>query len=398
MAPPTPPPVTFAELARLFLRMSLTAFGGPVAHIAMIEDEVVNRRQWLTREHFLDLVAATNLIPGPNSTEVMIHIGYVMRGLPGAILTGTCFIAPSFLITVLIATLYVQAGEVPAVAGILGALFWGIRPVILAIIAQVGYRLAVSTFKSNLLWGLFGTSTLILLALPQLPEVIVMLAAGLIYALVQTRTQVQLTAFLLPLLPDLSRFTQVTSASAATLWDIFWYFLRIGSVLFGTGHVLASYIQQDVVSGFGWLNQQQFLDAFAMGQTTPGPVLTTVGAVGYMVAGLPGAILGTVGIFLPAFVLVIVTAPLIPRMRANRFLGAFLTGVNAGVIAAILVTLIDLLAGTFRTPDGSQWSFIALVVGIGSLAVLVRYKINSTWLIALGGLIGLLVYGLGVMV
>jgi chromate transporter len=385
-------------LARLFLRMSLTAFGGPVAHIAMIEDEVVNRRQWLTREHFLDLVAATNLIPGPNSTEVMIHIGYVMRGLPGAILTGTCFIAPSFLITVLIATLYVQAGEVPAVAGILGALFWGIRPVILAIIAQVGYRLAVSTFKSNLLWGLFGTSTLILLALPQLPEVIVMLAAGLIYALVQTRTQVQLTAFLLPLLPDLSRFTQVTSASAATLWDIFWYFLRIGSVLFGTGHVLASYIQQDVVSGFGWLNQQQFLDAFAMGQTTPGPVLTTVGAVGYMVAGLPGAILGTVGIFLPAFVLVIVTAPLIPRMRANRFLGAFLTGVNAGVIAAILVTLIDLLAGTFRTPDGSQWSFIALVVGIGSLAVLVRYKINSTWLIALGGLIGLLVYGLGVMV
>jgi chromate transporter len=397
MTPATPPPVTYAELARLFLRMSVTAFGGPVAHIAMIEEEVVNQRKWLSREHFLDLVAATNLIPGPNSTEVMIHIGYVMRGLPGAILTGTCFIAPSFLITVLIAALYVQGGEIPAVAGVLAALFWGIRPVIVAIIAQVGYRLAVTTFKDRLLWGLFAVGTVILLAFPQVPEVIVMLAAGLIYALVQTRTQVPITAFLLPLLPDLSRFAQAATTSAATLWDIFWYFLRIGSVLFGTGHVLASYIQQDVVSGFGWLNQQQFLDAFAMGQTTPGPVLTTVGAVGYMVAGLPGAILGTVGIFLPAFVLVIVTAPLIPRMRANRFLGAFLTGVNAGVIAAILVTLIDLLGGTFRTADGSQWSLIALVLGIGSLAVLIRYKLNSTWLIALGGLVGIAVSALGVM-
>jgi chromate transporter len=175
-----------------------------------------------------------------------------------------------------------------------------------------------------------------------------------------------------------------------SLWDIFFYFLKIGSVLFGSGYILIAYIQQDVVDTFGWLTGKQLLDAVAIGQTTPGPVLTTVTAVGYIVAGLPGAITATLGVFLPSFILVILTAPLIPKMRGIRPLSDFLSGVNAGVIAAILVTLIDLLGTALKTPDGTAWSPISIIVALGTLMLLIRYKTNATWLIVLGGLIGLI--------
>lgn len=394
---PSSPSVTYGDLIRLFLKLSLTAFGGPIAHIAMAEDEIVVRRGWMTRDHFLDLVAATNLIPGPNSTEVMIHVGYVTKGIPGALLAGACFIGPAFLLTLALAVLYSSTGQIPQIEAIL----WGIKPVIVAIIAQAGYRLAITALKNRALWILLIVSLAVVLFTP-VPEVIVMIAAGVVYGLYVTGfggTVAAMVAFLNPHPVPLSLmargntlFTSTLSlvqAAPASLWDIFFYFLKIGSVLFGSGYVLISYIQQDVVNGFGWLTGRQLLDAVAIGQLTPGPVSTTVAVVGYIIAGLAGAIAATMGIFLPSFVLVILTAPLIPKMRQSKFLGGFLSGVNAGVIAAILVTLIELTGAALRTLDGSTWSPVAILLALVALALLIRYKTNATWLILMGGVVGL---------
>lgn len=383
--------VTYGDLIRLFLRLSLTAFGGPIAHIAMAEDEIVTRRGWLTREHYLDLVAATNLIPGPNSTEVMIHVGYVTKGIPGALVAGACFIVPAFLLTLILAVLYSTTGQIPQIEAIL----WGIKPVIVAIIANVGYRLALTALKNRALWVLFAASVAVVILTP-VPEVIVMVAAGVIYGLYVTGMSGSVAA-LIALLPDLTHRTptlnplllQTALAAPPSLWNIFFYFFKIGSVLFGSGYVLISYIQQDVVNGFGWLNGRQLLDAVAIGQLTPGPVSTTVAVVGYIIAGVPGAIAGTLGIFLPCFILVILTAPLIPKMRQSKFLGGFLSGVNAGVIAAILVTLIELTGAALRTLDGTTWSPVAILLALITLGLLIRYKVNATWLILLGGIVGL---------
>lgn len=381
--------ISYGELIRFFTRLSITAFGGPVAHIAMGEDEIVHRRKWLTREHYLDLIAATNLIPGPNSTEVMIHVGYTLRGIPGAIVTGTCFIVPAFLLTLVLSVLYVNTGSLPQA----NALFWGIKPVIVAIIANAGYRLMQSALRGRDLWVLFVICAIVI-GLLNAPEVIVMLVAGVLYAVYQTGRgsimAVWLAAGAHPLLQ-----TAVTSAATPSLFDLFAYFLRIGAVLFGSGYVLIAYIQQDVVNTFGWLTGQQLLDAIAIGQTTPGPVSTTAAVVGYILAGVPGAVVSTTGIFLPSFVFVILSAPLIPRMRRSRFMSAFLTGVNAGVIAAILVTLIDLTRVALLSLNGAQFSLLAIALAAGSLFALVRFNLNATWLIASGGVIGLIAGQIG---
>lgn len=380
--------VSYAALARLFLRMSLTAFGGPVAHIAMGEDEIVTRRRWISREHYLDLIAATNLIPGPNSTEVMIHVGYVLRGIPGAIVGGFCFIFPSFLLTLALAMGYVSSGALPAVESAL----WGISPVIVAIIAVAGVRLAPSALTTQMHWVMFVASIAALVLL-DIPEVMVMLGAGGIYALIVTRTSLggaSLIAFTPLVAQAVETAAQTVKAGAL---DLFLYFLRIGSVLFGSGYVLIAYIQQDLVNTFGWLTATQLLDAIAIGQVTPGPVSTTAAVVGYIVDGFPGAVLATIGVFLPCFVLVILTAPLIPKMRQSKFLSAFLTGVNIGVIAAILVTVVNLALEASRPVDGdasgiSTW--VAVGLALLAFAGMTRFRLNATWLIALGGLVGLL--------
>ncbi len=353
------PRVSYGALARLFIRLSLLAFGGPVAHVAIAEDELVARRHWMTREHYLDLIAATNLIPGPNSTEVMIHVGYTLRGIPGAILTGACFILPTFFLTLALSVVYVSTGSIPTVE----ALLWGIKPVIVAIIFNAGYRLVPSALKSRLLWLTFaGAVGAILLGVP---EVIAMLGAGAIYAVIETRIR-----------PPLLWLTFVSHAPAllqpvaagmrAGVFDVFFYFLKIGSVLFGTGYVLIVYIQQDLVNTFKWLSARELLDAIAIGQITPGPVSTTATVVGYIVAGLPGAFAATLGIFLPCFVLVILTAPLIPRMRRSRFMSAFLNGVNAGVIAAILITVAKLAGETLQPLGGvAVTTYVAVGAGAG---------------------------------
>ena len=383
---PTLPKVTYWQLARLFLRLSITAFGGPVAHIAMGQDEIVTRRKWLTHEHYLDLIAATNLIPGPNSTEVMIHVGYVLRGIPGAIVSGLSFIVPAFLLTLVLSIIYVQTGTLPQAH----ALFWGIKPVIVAIIANAGWRLIPSALTSRTLWILFA-ACLIAAGLLNIPEVLMMLGAGLIYALYKTqRPNAAMWLGIQPLLQ-----TAVTTAANPSLLDIFAYFLRTGAVLFGSGYVLFAYIQQDVVNTFGWLTGQQLLDAIALGQTTPGPVSTTAAVIGYILAGLPGAVVATVGIFLPCFVFVILSAPFIPKMRRSPFMSAFLSGVNAGVIAAILLTLIDLTRVALLNLASTQISSLAVLLAVGSLFTLIRFQINATWLIVIGGVVGLIAGWIG---
>lgn len=378
------PKVSYGELARLFIRLSLVAFGGPVAHVAMAEDELVARRGWLTREHYLDLMAATNLIPGPNSTEVMIHVGYTLRGIPGAILTGSCFILPTFFLTLALAVVYVSSGTIPAVE----ALLWGIKPVIVAIIANAAYRLVPSALKSRLLVLTFaGASAAILFF--GVPEVVAMLGAGVIYALVAVRVRPPFTAAALLLQPAMKLTDAVARAGVS---EVFLYFLKIGSVLFGSGYVLIAYIQQDLVNTFKWLSARELLDAIAIGQITPGPVSTTATVVGYIVAGLPGAFAATFGIFLPSFILVILTAPLIPKMRRSPFLSALLNGVNAGVIAAILITVARLAGEALAPFEGfPATTVIAVVLALLALLALIRWRINATWLILAGGLAGLAV-------
>lgn len=380
--------VSYGELARVFLRLSVTAFGGPVAHIALGEDELVTRRRWLTREHYLDLIAAANLIPGPNSTEVMIHVGHSLRGIPGALLSGLCFIGPAFLITLALGILYVNSGALPEVE----ALFRGIQPVIVAVIAGAGWRLLRSALQGPTLWLLFAFGAA-LLAATELPEVLVMLLTGLLHVAWQSRATRALPAFLLSGLPALPG--QVLLASGAPgLGELFLYFLRIGAILFGSGYLLVAYIQQDLVLSYGWLGAQQLLDAIAIGQTTPGPVLTTATAIGMIVAGLPGALLATLGIFLPSFIFVMLSAPFIPRLRKSAPVRHFLAGVHAAVVAAILVTLLELARAAMTDSAGQPW-LPGMALCALSLVALIRLQVNATWLVLIGGAAGLLLHAAG---
>ena len=390
--------VSYAELARLFARLSAVAFGGPIAHLALIEDEVVTRRKWITREHFLDVVAATNLIPGPNSTETMIHIGYTMRGIPGALVAGFCFITPAFLITLALAVLYVSSGTIPEME----ALLWGIKPVIISVILVAAYRLVPTALKNRLLW-LTAIAAGAVIALFDLPEALVMIGAGIVYAVIKVGALGGggFTGLLLiAVQPSVQIAAQVAEGARAGLWEIFAYFVKVGSVLFGSGYVLVTFLQRDLVEGFGWLSAREMLDAIAIGQLTPGPVLTATTVVGYILAGLPGAVLATVGVFLPSFVLVILTAPLIPRMRRSRWMGAFLSGVNAAVVAAIVVTVVGLIGEALRPLNGADVSvggvsLLALLLAVGALIALIRWCLNATWVIVAGGAIGLLLGLLG---
>lgn len=366
-------------------------------------DEIVVRRRWLTREEYLDLMAAVNLIPGPNSTEVMIHTGYMMKGIPGAILAGACFIIPSLIITIALTALVVAGGSLTAVESI----FWGLKPVIVAIIAVAGVRLIPGALKTRALIMLAVTAVIALVVL-NLPEIVVILGSGVVFALIQVILRGGLGgaalliggAFQAASL-NVSRYAEPIAQAAAALsvpsaLDLFWYFLRIGSILFGTGYVLFAYVQQDLVETYRWLTQQQLLDAIAIGQFTPGPVFTAAGSMGYMTAGLPGALAGAFGIFLPSFVFVILSAPFIPRMRQSRILSAFLDGLNAAVVAAIGVVVVE-LAGAALLPysGGFEAGLPISVIGVSLIAVslvaLLRFKINATWMLIIGGVVGLIV-------
>ncbi|HZP45610.1 MAG TPA: chromate efflux transporter [Candidatus Binataceae bacterium] len=362
------------ELMRLFFRLGVTAFGGPAAHIAMMEDEVVRRRQWLTREAFLDMISACNLIPGPNSTEMAIHIGHRRAGFVGLLVAGISFIVPAASITIVLAWAYVRFGHLPTAAGVL----YGIKPVIIAVVLQAIWRLGRVALH---------TPTLILLAIVAtaaaffgVDEMIVLLGAGVL-AILTLRMREGLSAVV-------AASATAVKAGAATaapfaLGALFLIFLKIGAVLFGSGYVLLAFLQADLVDRTHWLTQAQLLDAVAVGQFTPGPVFTTATFVGYLLGGNLGALAATIGIFLPAFFFVSISGPLLPVVRRSRLAGAFLDGVNAGSFALMVVVTWQL--GRTAIVD---WPTLALAVA--SAVLLLRFRLNSAWLVIGGGSIGAL--------
>jgi chromate transporter len=365
-------PSRLSEVMRLFLRLGATGFGGPAAHISMMQEEVVDKRQWLSRQGFLDLLGATNLIPGPNSTEMTIHIGYLRAGWRGLLLGGASFILPAMLITMGFGWIYVTYGSVPA----LDWLMAGIYPVVIAIIFKALVDLGRQAIKGWLA-AILGLATFVLYLLG-VNEVLLLLAGAVVALLAanQARKMAGLAV------PALGLFA-AQQASVYSLSTLFFTFLKIGFVLYGSGYVLLAFLHSNFVEGLGWLTQDQLLTAITIGQVTPGPVFTTATFIGYILGGVPGALAATVGIFLPAFVLVAVTNPYIPRMRASAGASALLDGVNAVSLGLMGGVTLQLSRTAFI-----DWLTIAL--GLISLLCLFRYRINPTWLILGGALIGFL--------
>jgi chromate transporter len=358
-----------AELATLFLRLGATAFGGPAVHIAMMEEEVVRRRGWLSREEFLDLIAATNLIPGPNSTEIAIHVGYRRAGWLGFLVAGLSFILPAALIVCGLAWAYVRFGRMPAAEGLL----YGVKPVIVVIVAQALWLLGRSAIRNRALAFLAGIA--LALAAAGVHELMLLLGAGLGAALLAGAIRAPRSAAVLLPLPLLA-------PPAASLPWLFVTFLKIGSVLFGSGYVLLAFLRAELVVRLGWLSETQLLDAVAAGQITPGPLSATATFIGFLLRGLPGAAVATVGIFLPAFVFVALSGPLVPRLRRSRTAGAFLDGVQVASLALMAVVTWQLgVHGVRDVP--------AALIGVASAILLLHYRVNSSWLLLGGALLGI---------
>jgi chromate transporter len=366
-----------SSLALLFLRLGTTAFGGPAAHIAMMEDEVVRRRKWMTRDEFLDLLGAANLIPGPNSTELAIHIGHRQAGWPGLLVAGSSFILPAMLIVMSFAWAYVRYGSLPQVAGIL----YGVKPVIIAIVLQALWSLARTAIKSKFL-AVVGLVAVILTFL-RIHELLVLFGAGL--AVVLARMVVQRSRDLKSLVsaPALAMLFQAGGGGAAAfgLWPLFLFFLKVGAILYGSGYVLLAFIRADLVERWHWLTETQLLDAIAVGQVTPGPVFTTATFIGYVLGGPRAAVVATLGIFLPAFFFVAVSGPLVPRIRRSALAGAFLDGVNVAALALMLVV-------TYQLGRAAVVDLVTLALALISALILFRLRINSAWLILAGAIVG----------
>ena len=378
------------ELAWLFLKLGTIGFGGPAAHIAMMEDEVVRRRGWVTREKFIDLVGATNLIPGPNSTEMAIHIGHTRAGFPGLLVAGACFILPATLIVMACAWAYVRFGALPQVDGIL----YGVKPVIIAVVLQALSSLGRVAVKTPLLAGVgiaaVGFSIL------GVNELLLLLVAGVLTAAIHWVTTTPTpggsmsiaASFASPVAANGAMSAVVAGGAATTatlpfgLWPMFLDFLKIGSVLYGSGYVLLAFLRADLVEHWHWLSEAQLLDAVAVGQITPGPVFTTATFIGYVLGGAPAAVLATVGIFLPAFCFVAISGPLVPRIRRSPLAGAFLDGVNAASLALMAVV-------TWRLGAVALVDWLTLSLAVISAVLLIRFKLNSAWLVVGGALAGL---------
>jgi chromate transporter len=381
-------PSSLREIAALFLKLGTVAFGGPAAHIAMMEDEVVRRRAWLTREQFLDYLGATNLIPGPNSTELAIHIGHARAGWPGLLVAGVCFILPAALIVVALAWTYVRYGAMPAATGLL----YGAKPAVIAVVAQALVRLGRTVLRTRTLTLVAAGCTLA--SLVGLNELALLFMTGVALALthaVRSRgagtTRPSLPA--LAWLPasgwpaGLAGAATVSAAAAPFgLLPLLATFVKIGSVLFGSGYVLVAFMRADFVDRLKWLTEQQLLDAVAVGQVTPGPVFTTATFVGYLVGGGAGAVVATVGIFLPAFVFVAMSGPLIPRLRRSPLAGAFLDGVNVASLA--LMATVTWQLGRVALADP-----LTIAIAVISVILLLRFRVSATPVIVGGALIGL---------
>jgi len=366
------------ELAGLFLRLGTLAFGGPPAHIAMMEDEVVSRRGWLTREQFLDFLGATNLIPGPNSTEMAIHVGRLRAGWPGLLVAGGSFILPSALMVTALAWAYVRFGSLSQVSGVL----YGVKPIVIALIVQSVFKLGRTAVKSTWLAAV-GAFTVLASALGVDP--LAVLAAGGALAALDYWSRSGRRISLPALLTGGAGLTGTATGSAAiasfSLVSLFLVFLKLGAILFGGGYVLVALIRSNLVARLGWISERQLLDAVAMGQVTPGPLSTTATFIGYVLGGLPGAAIATVAIFLPAFFFVAISGPLVPRLRRSPLAGALLDGVNVAALALIAVV-------TWQLFRSAVVDWTTLVLCALSFFLLIRYRVNSVWLVLGGAVVG----------
>jgi len=344
--------VPLDELALFFLRLGTTAFGGPAAHIAIMEDELVRRRKWLSRKKFLDLLGASNLIPGPSSSEVAIHIGYLCAGL---------------------GWLYVHFGKLPAIASVL----YGIKPVVIAIVLQALWSLGRTAVKTTFL-GLVAVLALVLSVLGVHPLLLLLLAGGAVCVPALRPSRVFLSV-----IPFLTIGGGILATTASfSLVSLFLVFLKLGATVFGSGYVLLAFLRTDMVTHRGWLTDVQLVDAVAVGQVTPGPVFTTATFIGFILGGIRGAVISTIGIFLPAFLLVAISGPLVPRIRKSKPAGAFLDGVNVASLALMAAVTWDL-------GRASLVDILTVVLAAASLIALLRFRVNSAWLVLVGATIGL---------
>jgi chromate transporter len=364
------------ELAPLFVRLGFTAFGGPAAHVAIMEHEVVHRRKWMTRERFLDLLGVANLLPGPSSTELAIFIGYERAGVAGLAIAGACFILPAALLVTALAWAYVRFGAVPHIEGVL----YGIKPVVIAVIAQALWNLAPKALSGSparvLVAALAGAAFV-----AGVDPVVVLLGGGALSLGFDVLRRGERLSAVAPALAVVS--VAAPGTAPATLGALLLVFLKIGATVFGSGYVLLAFLRADLVERLRWLSEAQLLDAVAVGQVTPGPVFTTATFVGYLVAGPAGAAVATAAIFLPGFVLVAVSRPLVARVRAHPLAGGFLDGVTASSLALMAVA-------------GAQLTRAALVdvpttvLALLSAVAIIRFEINTTWVVAAGAAIGAL--------
>lgn len=361
------------EVALVFFKMGCFAFGGPAAHIAMMDDEIVTKRKWMSREQFLDLIGATNLIPGPNSTEMTMHCGYERAGKKGLFVAGICFIVPAIIITGILAYLYVTYGNLPEVKPFL----FGIKPAVLAVIAAAILKLGKKALKSVAL-GILGTLVLIA-SLVGINEIIALLAAGVLgavffYARSKTKTTVK-TLMVIPALLSLS-----TSVVKVLL-----VFLKVGAILYGSGYVLFAYLDAELVTT-GLLTRTELIDAIAVGQFTPGPVLSTATFIGYQLSGFWGAIAASVGIFLPSFLFVLILNPLLPKMQESTIFRYFLDSVNIAAVAVMLAVLIVMGAETL-----TDWRAILIAV-VSAFLMFGKFKISVMWIILGGAILGFMLF------
>jgi len=373
--------VSIKEIVRLFLKLGFLGFGGPAAHIAMMQQEVVAKRKWMSEQHFLDLLGATNLIPGPNSTEMAIHIGYDKRGWKGMLAAGLCFILPAVFITGVFAFLYRKYGHLPEVEPFV----YGIQPAVISVILGAIYPLAKKSVKTFFL--AIMAITVLIASLFGINEIYLMFGAGLFgvaYFYVRTikhqNTLQNVIPFFILQLGGMNLFSEINVR-------LFWIFLKIGAVLYGSGYVLFAFLDTELVQA-GLLSRQQLMDAIAVGQFTPGPVFSSVTFIGYQINGISGALWSTIAIFLPSFVLVALINPLMKKMRQSKLLSVFLDSVNVAAIA-----LIASVCFTMGNEAIADWR--TLLIAVISIFVVFRFKkLNSAFVILGGAFLGLLLYQL----
>ncbi|MGE5395702.1 MAG: chromate efflux transporter [Candidatus Saccharibacteria bacterium] len=366
------------EVARLFLKLGIIGFGGPAAHIAMMRQEVVDKRRWMEEQHFLDLVGATNLIPGPNSTEMTMHIGRERAGWKGLVVAGSCFILPAVVITALFAWLYRQYGQLPEVQPFI----YGIKPAIIAIILAAVIPLAKRSLKSIEL-AILGAATL-MLSLAGINEIMVMFGAGFLFlALAAMRNKPTLNSTIHGILPVTLLKVSGSSIASVSTFGLFLIFLKIGAILYGSGYVLFAFLDTELVAR-GLLTRPQLIDAIAVGQFTPGPVFSSVTFIGYQISGWTGALVSTIAIFLPSFVFVALLNPLVKKMRNSRLFSAFLDAVNVASVAIIA-------AICFQMGKESITDWRTALIGIISITLVLMFKkVNSALIVIGGALLGYL--------